>query len=143
MPEQACMNLHTNSACTCVRPVLFLSHPDYTVGSGFSPDPPPSMTSCSPGHGLRACRWQSTIYHLNTAGGELHPAPRTKLMKLWCHLHITCCLYTCSVMVKSYHLDDRKSRKLIHTVGITMIQLLCSPFGHQLQNRCQRLSNWS
>ncbi len=78
MPEQACMNLHTNSACTCVRPILFLSHPDYTVGSGFSPDPPPSMTSCSPGHGLRACRRQSTIYHLNTAGGELHPAPRTK-----------------------------------------------------------------
>ncbi len=76
------MNLHANSACTYVRPVLFLSHPDYTVGSGFSPDPPPGIIRYLPGHGLRACRQSLAVYHLNTAGGEFHPAPRIKPIQM-------------------------------------------------------------
>jgi len=49
------------------KPLLFFSHPDYTVGVGFSPTPP--LLFQAPGHGL-------TNLHLLTAGKEFHLAPK-------------------------------------------------------------------
>lgn len=56
-----------NAGC----PVLF--HPDYTVGPGIQPGLLTSVIAAMSKQSARGLRLQKTI----TAGGELHPAPRT------------------------------------------------------------------
>lgn len=47
------------------------SHPDFTVGFGFSPNPPfYKFKSYKTGHGLRV------LHPLITAGWEFHPTPK-------------------------------------------------------------------
>lgn len=46
-------------------------HPDYTVGPGFSP----GLLTLQP----QALAGSATVMHGHTAGGELHPAPKTYL----------------------------------------------------------------
>ncbi len=46
----------------------FFSHPDYTVGSGITPDQPPEKNAFSP----RVADY--------TAGREFHPAPKNLLL---------------------------------------------------------------
>ena len=58
MPRRKPRELLPGALSTFIKYCAFFSHPDFTVGSGISPDQPPKRVADY------------------TAGRELHPAPK-------------------------------------------------------------------